>query len=188
MWLKERGVDYSTYRASHTIVEQIPFTSETKAMATTVRCGSTVVRYIKGAPEIIMARCQRFAGSRTQAEYEALLLSYQQRAMRTLGFAMQPIVDGVAGEMVFLGIVGIADPIRDDVAEAIDTCMHSAGVRVIIVTGDTPGTAREIGRQIGIINSDAEGQIITGPEFAALSDEKVCEMLKGNNLKIIARC
>ena len=187
MWLKERGVDYSTYRTNHTVVEQIPFTSETKAMATTVRCGSTVVRYIKGAPEIIMARCHRFAGSRTQTEYEALLLSYQQRAMRTLGFAMQPIVDGVAGEIVFLGIVGIADPIRDDVAEAIDICVNSAGVRVIIVTGDTPGTAREIGRQIGIINSDAEGQIITGPEFAALSDEKAREMLKGDNLKIISR-
>ncbi|MBR0362365.1 MAG: cation-translocating P-type ATPase, partial [Alistipes sp.] len=82
---------------------------------------------------------------------------------------------------------GIADPIRDDVAEAIDTCMNSAGVRVIIVTGDTPGTAREIGRQIGLVTSDEEGQIITGPEFAALSDEEAREMLKGRTLKIIAR-
>ena len=187
MWLNNRGIDYATYRAEYAVVEQVPFSSETKTMSTTVSRDGVVVRYIKGAPEIVMAMCDRLVGNRTREEYEALLLSHQQRAMRTLGFAMQRIEDGVAGEVVFLGVAGIADPIRDDVAEAIDTCMNSAGVRVIIVTGDTPGTAREIGRQIGLVTSDEEGQIITGPEFAALSDEEAREMLKGRMLKIIAR-
>ena len=187
MWLNNRGVEYATYRDECAVVEQVPFSSETKSMSTTVSRDGVVVRYVKGAPEIVMTMCDRLAGERTCEEYEALLLSHQQRAMRTLGFAMQRIENGVAGEVVFLGIVGIADPIRDDVAEAIDTCMNSAGVRVIIVTGDTPGTAKEIGRQIGLITSDEEGQIITGPEFAALSDEEARELLKGRTLKIISR-
>ena len=187
MWLKNRAIDYALYRDAYAVLEQVPFSSETKSMSTTVSSDGVVVRYIKGAPEIVMAMCDRLAGSRTREEYDALLLSHQQRAMRTLGFAMQRIENGVAGEVVFLGVAGIADPIRDDVAEAIDTCMNSAGVRVIIVTGDTPGTAREIGRQIGLITSAEEGQIITGPEFAALTDEEAREMLKGRTLKIIAR-
>ena len=186
-WLNTRDVDYTTYRDSCTILEQIPFSSETKSMSTTVSRDDVVVRYVKGAPEIVMAMCDRLAGELTRENYNEMLLAYQHRAMRTLGFAMQRIENGVAGEMLFLGVVGIADPIRDDVAEAIDTCMNSAGVRVIIVTGDTPGTAQEIGRQIGLITSDDEGQIITGPEFAALSDDEARELLKGNGLKIISR-
>ena len=187
-WLKEREKDYTTYRESHVVVDQQPFSSETKTMTTTVSRDGVVVRYVKGAPEIVMSMCDSFAGGRTREHYESLLLSFQQRAMRTLGFAMQTVnSDGTLGEMLFLCIVGIADPIRDDVAEAIDTCMNSAGVRVIIVTGDTPGTACEIGRQIGLITSDEEGQIVTGPEFAALSDEDARELLKGDKLKIISR-
>lgn len=187
MWLNSRSVDYTTYRESLTIVEQVPFSTETKYMSTTVAQDGAMVRYVKGAPEIVMAMCDSFAGGYSREEYEALLLTYQQRAMRTLGFAMQRIEDGVAGVVVFLGVVGIADPIRDDVAEAIDTCMNSAGVRVIIVTGDTPGTAAEIGRQIGLTTEKEEGSIITGPAFAALTDEEAREMLRDGALKIIAR-
>ena len=143
-WLNTRDVDYTTYRDSCTILEQIPFSSETKSMSTTVSRDDVVVRYVKGAPEIVMSMCDRLAGELTRERYNEMLLAYQHRAMRTLGFAMQRIENGVAGDLVFLGVVGIADPIRDDVAEAIDTCMNSAGVRVIIVTGDTPGTAREM--------------------------------------------
>ena len=187
MWLNSRSVDYATYRESLTIVEQVPFSTETKYMSTTVAQDGAMVRYVKGAPEIVMAMCDSFAGGCSRKEYEALLLTYQQRAMRTLGFAMQRIEAGGEGEVVFLGVVGIADPIRDDVAEAIDTCMNSAGVRVIIVTGDTPGTAAEIGRQIGLTTENEQGSIITGPAFAALTDEDVREMLRRGALKIIAR-
>ncbi|MBO5882371.1 MAG: calcium-translocating P-type ATPase, PMCA-type [Alistipes sp.] len=188
MWLKGKGVDYAAYRSSSVVSDQVPFSTESKYMSTTVvdKCGS--VRYVKGAPEIVMAMCNAMAGGRTSEEYEVLLRSYQERAMRTLGFAMQRVAeDGVCEDMLFLGVVGIADPIREDVAEAIDTCMNSAGVRVIIVTGDTPGTAREIGRQIGLVATAEEGSIITGPEFAALTDEEARELLRGERLKIISR-
>lgn len=189
-WINKQGYDYVAIREKYTVLAVEPFSTETKYMVTEVveRASGRRVRYVKGAPEIVMAMCDRVADGRTREEFESLLLGYQSRAMRTLGFAVEEIVEeGRRGVMTFLGVVGIADPIRDDVAEAIDTCMNSAGVRVIIVTGDTPGTAREIGRQIGLITNDEPGQITTGPEFAALSDEEVRELLRGSKLKIISR-
>ena len=181
MWLHAQGVDYTNLREKYNVVAQEPFSTETKYMATEV-CGIGAehrVRFIKGAPEIVMAMC---AEGYDRNHFDEVLRGYQMRAMRTLGFAVES--DGVTR---FLGVVGISDPIRDDVAEAIDTCMNSAGVRVIIVTGDTSGTAMEIGRQIGLIKSDDEGQIISGPEFAKLSDAEALTLLKGDKLKIISR-
>ena len=181
MWLHSQSIDYTELRERYNIVAQEPFSTETKYMATKV-CGvesQRSMRFIKGAPEIVMSMC---TCEYDRAYFEEVLRGYQSRAMRTLGFAVER--DGVTR---FLGVVGISDPIREDVAEAIDTCMNSAGVRVIIVTGDTPGTAMEIGRQIGLIKSNDEGQIISGPEFAALSDEEAKLLLKGDRLKIISR-
>ena len=184
MWLQGEGKRYTELRDEYRVEHVEPFSTETKYMATeAVEIASgRRVRFVKGAPEIVMAQCSSIAGGRSRESVEATLLGYQSRAMRTLAFAIED-----KGEMLLLGVVGIADPIRDDVAEAIDTCMNSAGVRVIIVTGDTPGTAREIGRQIGLITSDDEGQIITGGEFAALTDEEAKALLRGDRLKIISR-
>lgn len=114
--------------------------------------------------------------------------------MRTLGFAYQIIdskadvfKDGkvVADNLTFMGVVAISDPVRLDVPAAVAECMN-AGINVKIVTGDTPGTAKEIGRQIGLWTAkDGDKNIITGPEFAALSDEELDTRVLG--LKIISR-
>ncbi len=187
MWLRGQGVDYVTVRDSYVVEAQEPFSTETKYMATIVRTADgRRLRFIKGAPEIVMAMCHRYANDYSREAIESTLLDYQRRAMRTLGFAMQRLDEqGEVGDVVFLGVVAIADPIRHDVREAIDTCMNSAGVRVIIVTGDTPATAMEIGRQIGLVRG--EGQVITGPKFAAMSDEQARTMLATPALKVIAR-
>ncbi len=188
MWLKEhKGADYQALRAASHIVEQVPFSTERKYMSTTASDGRHVLKYVKGAPEIVMSMCDEIAGNKSVETYKKVLSDYQGRAMRTLGFACQEIVDGVAGAMRFLGVVGIADPVRDDVREAIDTCTHHAGVRVIIVTGDTPGTAMEIGRQVGLVNSADDTLVTTGPEFAALSDEAASELIVDPRFKIISR-
>lgn len=107
--------------------------------------------------------------------------------MRTLGFACQRVTENGNAPLVFLGVVGIADPIRDDVREAILTCKDKAGVRVVIVTGDTPGTANEIGRQIGLLSEDEPMQTTTGPEFAAMSDEDARTLVGNKDFKIISR-
>lgn len=178
MWLRNEGYDYNSLRAETKIVEQQPFSTMTKYMKTVTADGHT---YLKGASEILLEHCNKIAGGWTREQIFDELHGYQSKAMRTLGFAIDD---------TFVGIVGIADPIRDDVAEAIHICRDNAKVRVIIVTGDTPGTASEIGRQIGLISEGEKGTTITGSEFAALSDAEACKLLanKGDGcLKIISR-
>ena len=184
-WLHKNGVDYSAWRESAAVVEQVPFSTETKFMQTTARVKDAKgpVRFIKGAPEIVLEMCDLIAGQQTKEHIHQTLAEYQSKAMRTLGFACQK--DGT--ELVFIGVAGIADPVRDDVREAIETCKDKAGVRVIIVTGDTPGTANEIGRQIGLITSDEANQTVTGTEFAAMDDDHARELLKSPDFKIISR-
>ena len=195
LWLKERGANYAELREKASRVEELPFTTERKYMATVVKSttGKTIL-YVKGAPEIIFGMCKNTAGV-TKAEIDAQLLEYQNQAMRTLGFAYQElgdkdiaIADGkvVAAKLTFLGIVAISDPVRLDVPDAVKE-VTDAGIKVKIVTGDTPGTAKEIGRQIGLWNekTDNDRNIITGVEFAALSDTQLKERV--GDLKIIAR-
>ena len=188
-WLQENGVDYHEYRDSAEVAGQIPFSTENKYMQTTVRRDDSggLLRLVKGAPEIVMGMCDSIAAGQTREHVNQTLACYQSKAMRTLGFACGKIGGPDASGLVFLGVVGIADPVRDDVREAIETCKDKAGVRVIIVTGDTPGTANEIGRQIGLIGPDEPNQTITGPEFAALSDEDAKELVADKSFKIISR-
>lgn len=195
LWLRERGANYAELRENATRVEELPFTTERKYMATVVRSASgKTILYVKGAPEIVFGMCKNRCGV-TKEEIDAQLLEYQNQAMRTLGFAYQEIEAGdrtiadskVAAEnLTFLGIVAISDPVRLDVPDAVRE-VTDAGIKVKIVTGDTPGTAKEIGRQIGLWNNatDGERNIITGTEFAELSDSQLRERV--GDLKIIAR-
>ena len=188
-WMHKNGPDYDVYRRGAVDVQQIPFSTETKYMQTTavLQDGEPLIRFIKGAPEIVLGMCDTIAGNQNKEHIEQTLLQYQSKAMRTLGFAYQRLDESGTQEVIFLGVVGIADPIREDVKEAIHICKDNAGVRVIIVTGDTPGTANEIGRQIGLLNEGDKMQTITGPEFAAMSDEEAKELLRNENFKIISR-
>ena len=195
LWLYKRGINYLEVKDKAQRIEELPFSTERKYMATVVRSatGKTIL-YVKGAPEIIFGMCRNTAGV-TRQEVDAQLLEYQNQAMRTLGFAYQELADGdttiennkvVAGNLTFLGIVAISDPVRPDVPLAVKEVLD-AGIKVKIVTGDTPGTAKEIGRQIGLWNDDADGErnIITGTEFAGLTDTQLMERVGA--LKIIAR-
>ena len=185
-WLKTKKEDYSSYRHAVNIISQKPFSTETKYMETVVslKDGHTV-RLIKGAPEIVLAMCD--ADSSLKSIVEQRLAEYQGKAMRTLGFAYQDIVYDKQTPVRFIGVVGIVDPVREDVVEAIDTCRNKAGVRVIIVTGDTPGTANEIGRQIDLLAVDEAPQTVTGPKFAAMEHDEALALVQNPNFKIISR-
>lgn len=195
LWLNGKGVDYRAIREATKVVEELPFSTERKYMATIVESEALVgkkVVYVKGAPEIIYSLCKTSDVDRQTIDKQ--LLAYQNRAMRTLGFAYQileandkAIADGkvVASSLHFIGVAAIADPVRSDVPDAVKECI-AAGISVKIVTGDTPGTAKEIGRQIGLWKeTDNDRNIITGPDFAALSEEQLLDRVL--ELKIIAR-
>ena len=206
LWLHKQGVDYEPLREEASVLSRLTFSTERKYMATVVKSpllGKNVL-YVKGAPEIVLANSYRVevsAGTFASVDeqrplIETKLLEYQNKAMRTLGFAYQlldddadtaPYADGsLSGtSLTFLGFVAISDPVRADVPEAVKCCL-AAGVDVKIVTGDTSGTAREIGRQIGICDNDTPADaIITGPEFEALSDDEAAKRIMG--LKIMCR-
>jgi len=198
LWLRDQGIDYQDLRNQVNIIDQQPFSTETKFMTTLVESQATPgkhILYIKGAPEIVARFC-----TMTEAEkhrFNELLASYQQKAMRTLAFAKIPLQltqgggsitatgELQGGRASLMALCAISDPVRSDVPAAVRECLN-AGIHVKIVTGDTPGTAREIGRQIGLwTDSDTDDAMITGTEFAALSDEALLERVQ--SLKIIAR-
>ena len=163
LWLKGKGVDYQRLRKSGKIESQQPFSTETKYMKTVVTLQGQRHEFVKGAPEIVMGMCN--LSDKKREEIQRLLLAYQRKAMRTLGFALD-------GE--WQGVAAISDPVREDVPAAVKRC-QGAGITVKIVTGDTSATATEIGRQIGLFNDEADklpSTSITGPEWAALSDEE----------------
>lgn len=197
LWLRNNGIDYRNLKEDANVVEELPFSTERKYMATVVdsaQLEGKKILYVKGAPEIIRSLCKQIDKNVNIADIDRQLTDYQNRAMRTLGFAYQvlndsdmAIADGkvVADNLTFMGIVAIADPVRKDVPAAVQKCM-AAGINVKIVTGDTPGTAKEIGRQIGLwTKKDSDSAIITGAEFEKLSDDELDKKVLG--LKIIAR-
>jgi Ca2+-transporting ATPase len=195
LWLRDRGVDYKELKGNVRELAEIPFSTERKFMASTVVSSDGRRRlYVKGAPEILLAMCAEIACGVTKKEITDRLTDYQNQAMRTLGFAYQDLNDDELGidqhtltadNLIFIGVVAISDPVRSDVPDAVKECID-AGINIKIVTGDTPNTAKEIGRQIGLWKSeDTDRNIITGPEFAALSEAELDERVM--DLKIIAR-
>ncbi|MCM1077435.1 MAG: calcium-translocating P-type ATPase, PMCA-type [Bacteroides sp.] len=195
LWLRDNGVDYRRLREGAKVVRELPFTTERKYMATVIATPDGRERlFIKGAPEIVLAMSDTVSGNVNRSEINEKLLGYQDKAMRTLGFATCILPSGETGigeEVVdasgieFIGVVAIADPVRAEVPDAIRECID-AGIAIKIVTGDTPATAREIGRQIGLwTDGDDDRNIITGPEFGALTDSELDDRVR--DLKIIAR-
>ena len=206
MWLFKQNIDFIGYRDHTKIVKQMPFSTKYKYMATIVDTDDPdlVLMYVKGAPELIMRCCSKIRMQEGevditpyQAKVEEDLNRWQNQAMRTLGFAycylgrdeIDSMFEGeklVKGKLCLLGAVAIADPVRMDVPDAIRSCI-SAGIQVKIVTGDTSGTAKEIGRQIGLWTEDDsdERNLITGKDFGRMSDEELLKRV--DEIKIMSR-
>jgi len=203
LWLDSQNVNYLELRENAKVYDQLTFSTERKFMATLVKSSllGKKILYVKGAPEIVLGKCKQVilgdksvSTSEYRATVEAQLLAYQNMAMRTLGFAYKIVDADVQGDCVdlaagndlnFIGVVAISDPIRLDVPAAVGKC-QSAGIDVKIVTGDTPGTAKEIARQIGLwTDADTDWNHITGAGFAELSDEELLSRVL--DLKIMSR-
>ena len=192
-YLSKHGVDYRQLRHQAKVVAQEPFSTERKQMLTTVVFDNTTYTFLKGAPEVVLSRCELSAENRKQIEDR--LHHFQQRGMRTLALAFlkqkaESRKQSFEREaFVFQAIVAISDPVRAEVPAAVADCLR-AGIEVKIVTGDNALTALEIARQIGIASSSPISLspapiALTGPEFAALTDEEALQVLPG--LKVLSR-
>ena len=191
LWLREKGTDYTKLRQGDRIVWQLPFSTEHKYMATIADMEGKRLLFVKGAPEIVMAHCNLTAEE--QKDIQRQLFDNQNKAMRTLAFAYKELPDTVEecrlkegdNNLTLQAIAAISDPLREEVPGAVMEC-QSAGIDVKIVTGDTSATAIEIARQIGIwIDRLPDGAQITGPDFAALSDEEAFQRVTA--LKVMSR-
>ena len=190
-WIRGRGESYERLREGATIVDRLTFSTERKYMATIIESGISGRRIlcVKGAPEIV--RAMSLPDGRDE-EVSERLLAFQNRAMRTLGIAWrecaeEDVLQAVeAGGLRFAAVAAISDPVREDVPAAVGRCL-GAGIAIKIVTGDTPATAREIARQIGLWDDavDGERNHMTGTEFAAMSDEELLDRV--GELKIMSR-
>ncbi|MCC8034591.1 MAG: calcium-translocating P-type ATPase, PMCA-type [Rikenellaceae bacterium] len=187
LWMASGGCAYDELRASAPIVDQITFSTERKFMATLVTDGGSRRLLVKGAPEVVLAMCS----DEGTAGVEESLARFQSDAMRTLAFASAGTAAPTCAEalqkecLTLDAVAAISDPVRADVPGAVRRCLD-AGIDIKIVTGDTAATARRIASQIGLWDEeDGEDNILTGPQFEALSDEELLGRLEG--LKIMAR-
>ncbi len=190
-WMRREGADYAALREGVRIISRMTFSTERKYMATLIQSGLSDRRIlcVKGAPEIVRAMCN---DDGRHAEIQDSLQEYQNRAMRTLAVAWCQTEAESCEEAIttagltFSAIAAIEDPVREDVPAAVKRCLD-AGIAIKIVTGDTPATACEIARRIGLWDDAADSRRghITGADFAAMSDEELLERV--GDLKVMSR-
>jgi len=180
---------------------ELPFDSTRKRMSTIHKTGEGEVAYVKGAPGEILAACSTALWQGAEVE-----LSQQMRtaieeandrmardALRVLAMAKRPFIrDGkdpeaieVEHDLCFLGLAGMLDPPREEVADAVAQC-RTAGIRVVMITGDYGLTAEAIARRVGIVTTPLP-RIVTGRDLAEMSDEELAEVLAGGGEVIFAR-
>ena len=171
----------------HTVSE-FSFNSRRKRMTVIEHLPEAFMAHVKGAPEVILERCTRISDhcsehEMTDTDRRSAGAAYQalaEQGLRTLALARRNLPKGIAldeehveQELTLLGIVGIIDPPHVEVPEAIGLA-DSAGIRVVMITGDAPATALSIGRSIGLRAERA----ISGPELEAMDDDRLRNILQ----------
>jgi Ca2+-transporting ATPase len=185
------GLDKVDLDAQFPRINEIPFTSETKRMTTLHKVGQVVVACSKGAPEIILDSCTKqltdkgeipldSAGRKAIQEIGRRMAS---EALRVLAIASKTdaSIESAEREMTFLGLVGMIDPPRPEAKAAVKTC-ETAGIKVVMITGDHPITAQAIARELGILKA---GRVVTGNELEAMPDTELEREVQ--NIEVYAR-
>jgi Ca2+-transporting ATPase len=182
-------------------IGEIPFSSERKCMTTAhIVSGKKKIAFMKGAPEIVLEKCTKiFVNGKVRkitrddrTEILKVNEAMAMQALRNLGFAfrelpesMETFDDKIENDMIFVGIMGMIDPPREEVKDAIYLC-RKAGIDVVMVTGDHKLTAIAVAKELNLLSeNEYEGKVLTGGEFDKISDEKLNEMVE--NIVIYAR-
>ena len=171
------GLTKADLDAQYRRVDEIPFTSETKRMTTLHATPHGVTAYTKGAPEVVLEACTRYMGRGTEAPLDAttrqVILDAAKgmagQALRVLAVAAKTGAERGSAErdMTLLGLVGMIDPPRPEARTAVRRC-KSAGIKVVMITGDHPSTAVAVAKELGLFDS---GRMLTGAELHAMSEE-----------------
>ena len=162
-------------------VNEIPFDSQRKRLSMVHAAPEGQVLYCKGAPEVVLPRCTRATmnggsvelSAELTATFRAAAEDMAEKGLRVLAFAWRELPESfelanAEVEMTLAGLIGLEDPPRPEVADALQKC-RDAGIKVIMVTGDHPHTATAIAREIGLVRSAAP-VVLTGEQLAHLSD------------------
>ena len=179
-------------------IGEAPFDSGRKMMSTIHNIDNEIIQYTKGACEILLEKCTGYLENGNVIpitdEIKNKIISknkeFADRALRVLGVAYKKYnkkpencePENIENNLIFIGFVGMIDPCRPEVYEAIKECKN-AGIRTIMITGDHKDTAVAIGKDLGIISNDEEA--ITGTELEKISDEELIEVV--NKCSIFAR-
>ncbi|MEJ7843446.1 MAG: HAD-IC family P-type ATPase [Rubrobacter sp.] len=187
---RKLGVHPEEVRRAHARLDAIPFESELQYMATLNDGPEGRTIYVKGAPEVVVGRCETLADGKPVDKNEVLgrVEALAARGMRVLALAALRPADelsglseaDVEGGMVLLGLQGMIDPPRPEAVAAVAECQR-AGITVKMITGDHKSTARAIGEQLGITDG-SDNAAMTGAEVAALSDEELKEAVSKVNV------
>ena len=186
-YYKDRGESYATLGGLWPRVDELPFDSERKLMSVLCEKDGQRVLSVKGAPDMLLERCTHVlvgdtVRPMTEADREAILSANSamaEGALRVLAAAVRYEIPADRAEweqeLVFVGLVGMIDPPRPEVRDAVAVCKE-AGMRALMITGDHKDTAAAIARDIGILN---EGELVmTGAEIDRLSDEEFVEVIQ----------
>jgi Ca2+-transporting ATPase len=173
---------------------ELPFDSERKCMTTLHRCGDEIVSFTKGAPEVLIERCSSVLMNQDEAAIDVPRVLQQADDMAAAGLRVLAVAyrrwidlpaldpDIVERDLILLGLIGLIDPPRPEARDAVALC-QSAGIRVAMITGDHPATARSIAHRLGIIG-DGDG-VITGPELHRLDPEQLAQVV--DDIRVYAR-
>jgi magnesium-transporting ATPase (P-type) len=190
----QAGLDIATMQATRPTYRRrlYAFDPRRKRMSTLDRePDGTLVLNVKGAPLELLERCDLDAAGRARVEQAFDELATQ--GLRVLGVARRTVSDGAARvespdeaerDLTFLGLAALLDPPRPDVAAAVADC-HSAGIRIVVITGDHGLTAEAVAREVGIV--DGTAQVVRGPDLDAMTDPELDAVLATSPQLIVAR-
>jgi len=194
--LLEAAHRFEYERVRYKRIGEVPFDSERKRMTTVHDRDGTHVALMKGGADVVLSLCTRalLAGDTVEMTDELRTRLSDMNAdlakggYRTLAFAWRELADkepvddpGIERDMIYVGIMGLLDPPRPEVARAIDVC-HTAGISVAMVTGDHALTAQAIGDEVGLLEGE---RVVTGVELGKMSDEELRDAVE--HIRIYAR-
>ena len=185
---QKAGIIKSEVEKQEPRIAEIPFSSERKRMTTIHIVEGKKFAYVKGAPEVIFGRCSKILldgkvqplNNEMVEKQHNIAETFAEQALRNLSFAYKEIPadeeltnDSIEQDLIFVGTIGMIDPPRPEVRDAIDVC-RNAGIRVVMITGDHKLTATAVAKDLNLVDANSESsQVLTGQELEKMTDEEL---------------